>query len=197
MPGRGIEPWPLIPSESNPYRGVTFGVTQKLTQTFSVLGRYVLVKRGTRLIINRPATGRCRGRVASDHCDRRRRSLRRGARIDRAARHAAARRRSFRGLARRVHGIELTILRSLSARAIGRRADGYAIRCSPYCGLRSVPVCVHDAGRPVANARAARELMMSVPPAVTLGTFNNAWPARELSASGIAVCAILNRGSQQ
>ena len=126
------------------------------------------------LIINRPATGRCREGVTSDHCDRRRRSLRRGARIDRAARHAAARRRSFRGLARRVHGIVLTILRSLSARAIGRRADGYAIRCSPYCGLRSVPVCVHDAGRLVANARAARELMMSVPPAVTLGTFNNA-----------------------
>jgi len=39
--------------------------------------------------------------------------------------------------------------------------------------------------------------MMSVPPAVTLGTFNNAWTARELSANGIAVCAILNRGSQQ
>jgi len=34
MPGRGIEPWPLIPSKSNSYRGVTFGVTQKLTQTF-------------------------------------------------------------------------------------------------------------------------------------------------------------------
>jgi len=50
---------------------------------------------------------------------------------------------------------------------------------------------------PVANARGARELMMSVPRAVTLGTFNNAWTARELSANGIAVCAMLNRGSQQ
>ena len=33
-----------------------------------------------------------RERVAPDHCDRRRRSLRRGARIDRAARHAAVQR---------------------------------------------------------------------------------------------------------
>jgi hypothetical protein len=37
VPGRGLEPWRLIPSESNSYRGGTFRVTRRLTQPSSVL----------------------------------------------------------------------------------------------------------------------------------------------------------------
>jgi hypothetical protein len=47
MPGRGLEPHCENPLESNYYGGVTFRVTRKVTQTLSVLARYVLGTRGT------------------------------------------------------------------------------------------------------------------------------------------------------
>jgi hypothetical protein len=50
------------------------------------------------------------------------------------------------GTALRVHSIKAISSYPDKKQRLARRTDGSAIRCCPHCGLRLVPLCVHDAG---------------------------------------------------